>query len=142
MTDNEKKLQLLTDNELIENIARACHNANKEYCESLSDDSQPTWELAPQWQKDSAINGVIYRIKNPDVTNEDMHDNWLRSKIKDNWVYGEVKDEEKRTHPCMVPYHDLPKEQQVKDALFSHTVDTMVGLYINMDILNKLETLS
>jgi hypothetical protein len=33
-------------------------------------------------------------------------------------VYGEVKDAVAKTHPCMVPYDDLPEFQRKKDALF------------------------
>ena len=34
-------------------IAKACHEANKVYCESIGDDTQPSWENAPEWQKES-----------------------------------------------------------------------------------------
>lgn len=38
------------------------------------------------------------------------------------------KDPEKKVHPCMVPYDQLPKEQQVKDAIFVGIVHAMLGL--------------
>jgi hypothetical protein len=43
-------------------------------------------------------------------------------------VYGEVKDAEKKTHPCIVPYKDLPPEQQAKDHLFKAVVSALAPL--------------
>jgi len=103
---------------MIENIAIICHEANKVWCH-LNGDSFPLhWGQAPQWQVDSAINGVQHALKYPDATPEDMHSNWMADKIADGWVYGEVKDAVAKTHPCMVPYADLPEFQRKKDALF------------------------
>lgn len=101
-----------------EQIARVCHEANKGYCESIGDNSQPTWEQAPEWQKQSAINGVKYHLSNPDSKPEDSHNSWLKEKVETGWVYGPVKDAEKKEHPCMVPYNELPEAQQFKDKLF------------------------
>jgi hypothetical protein len=42
----------------------------------------------------------------------------LAEKKADGWVYGEVKDPEKKEHPCLVEYEELPKDQQAKDSLF------------------------
>jgi hypothetical protein len=38
-----------------------------------------------------------------------------------------VKDPEKKQHPCMVPYADLPAAQRAKDALFLGTVRNMAA---------------
>jgi hypothetical protein len=103
---------------MIENIAIMCHEANKVWCYLNGDPSQPHWGWAPQWQRDSAINGVQHALKYPDATPEDMHSNWMADKIADGWVYGEVKDAVAKTHPCMVPYDQLPEFQRKKDALF------------------------
>lgn len=104
-------------------IAEICHNVNKAYCESIGDHSQPSWEEAPDWQKESAINGVEFHLDN-DVTPEQSHMNWYVEKDKAGWVYGEVKDPEKKTHPCMVSYSKLPIEQRTKDFLFKAVCDT------------------
>lgn len=107
-------------------IARACHEINRAYCQALGDNSQPPWEEAPPWQRESAINGVRFHIANPDSTPEDSHNSWLAEKETDGWVYGEVKDPDKKEHPCMVPYDQLPQEQRVKDYLFQATVQSLV----------------
>ena len=93
-------------------IAAVCHAVNAAYCRSLGDESQKSWLEAPEWQRNSAIAGVQFIIDNPDSTPADQHASWLAVKEADGWVYGEVKDEEAKTHPCMVPYDDLPPEQR------------------------------
>ena len=107
---------------LNEKIAEVCHEVNRVFCEGIRDFSQPKWANAPRWQKDSAINGVKYHLEN-DVTPEMSHINWMKEKAEAGWVYGEVKDPDQKTHPCMVPYVQLPSEQQVKDHLFKAVVD-------------------
>lgn len=107
----------------VELIAKLCHEANRAYCQSIGDNSQPTWEEAPQWQKDSAKNGVAFHLEHERYPFE-SHVNWVAEKVADGWVYGEVKDPEKKTHPCIVPYDELPVEQQAKDYIFKSIVDT------------------
>lgn len=63
-----------------EQIAKTCHEVNKAYCESIGDNSQPDWKGAPEWQKNSAINGVDFHISN-DVTPEQSHQNWMKDKL-------------------------------------------------------------
>lgn len=108
-----------------EQIAFICHQANKAWCEVNGDLSQKSWRIAEQWQRDSAIAGVKFRFDNPDAKEDAQHNAWMADKIKDGWVYGEVKDAEKKTHPCLVPFGELPVFQQKKDALFCAIVDAL-----------------
>lgn len=111
----------------IELAAMTAHEVNRAYCASMGDSSQPTWKEAPQWQRDSAIAGVIAIQHNPDTTPEDSHKGWMAHKAKDGWAYGPVKDPDKKTHPCMVPYSELPPEQRAKDALFGAAVRAVLS---------------
>jgi hypothetical protein len=106
-------------------IAVACHEANKVWCEANNDFSQKHWYACEGWQQDSAIEGVKFRLANPDAKEDAQHNAWMESKIKDGWVYGEVKDAEKKTHPCLVPFDKLPGFQQKKDRLFCAIVDAL-----------------
>lgn len=105
-------------------IATVCHGANKAYCEALGDDSQQDWKDAPEWQRDSAIKGVQFHLDNPGAPPSRSHESWLAEKEKDGWTCGPVKDVEKKEHPCMVAYDELPEDQKKKDALFIAVVDT------------------
>ena len=110
---------------LEEVIAQVAHEVNRAYCQSIGDNSQPSWEDAPDWQKQSALNGVEYHLANPDATPENSHENWLEAKRVDGWRYGPIKDPEAKTHPCYVPYSELPQEQRSKDYLFRAVVHAL-----------------
>lgn len=99
-------------------IARMCHETNRAWCELNGDHSQKPWDQAEQWQRDSAISGVRYALANPGAPDSAQHDAWTADKVAAGWTYGPVKDPERKTHPCMVPFSDLPYEQRAKDALF------------------------
>lgn len=105
-----------------EKIARICHEINRAYCESLGDHSQPAWEDAPQWQKDSAIRGVEFHLAHPDASPSASHDEWMRHKLDEGWTLGAIKDDRLKTHPALVPYYSLPQWQRSKDYLFRATV--------------------
>lgn len=107
------------------NIARTCHQANKVLCEANDDFTQQDWDNAQEWQKESAIKGVAFRIANPDAPESAQHDAWMKDKVESGWIYGEVKDAEKKTHPCIVPFSELPEFQQKKDKLFCAIVDAL-----------------
>lgn len=112
-----------------EQIALVCHNVNKAYCTALGDLSQAEWELAPEWQRQSAINGVKAHIDSGlTMLPEDSHISWMKQKVSEGWIYGPVKDAEAKTHPCMVPYEKLPVHQKVKDYLFREVVHTLAKL--------------
>lgn len=104
----------------VEQIAELCHEVNTAYCRLIGDDSQPTWDDAPDWQRTSAINGVEGALSGN--TPEQSHESWMAEKIGDGWVYGAVKDPEAKTHPCILPYADLPADQKVKDDLYLSVV--------------------
>lgn len=117
-------------------IAELCHNVNKAYCEYMGDFSQLDWDDESEAMvgiRKSAIDGVIFHFTN-DTTPEESHENWMEFKLKEGWVYGEVKDLEKKTHPCLVPYDQLPEDQQVKDHLFTAIVTTFKKMYEPVEI--------
>lgn len=113
---------MLTAVATVERIARTCHEANRALCIAFGDFSQVPWDEAPDWQRKSAIDGVMFRLENPDATPEDMHLSWMNAKALDGWSYGPVKDAEAKTHPSFRPYGELGPEQQAKDHVFGAIV--------------------
>lgn len=108
-----------------EQIAIVCHEANKTWCEINDDKTQKSWHEAEQWQRESAIKGVEFRVANPDAGHDAQHNAWLQEKVNDGWVYGKEKDATKKQHPCMVPFDELPVFQKKKDSLFCAIVDAL-----------------
>ena len=107
-------------------IAKVCHEANRAYCQTLGDDSQAPWSEAPDWQVESAINGVLYHAEHPDSKPSDSHENWLKQKQDEGWQYGPIKNPETKEHPCFVPYDELPAEAKRKDYIFTAIVRAML----------------
>lgn len=106
-------------------IARVCHEVNRAYCQALGDNSQPTWEDAPEWQRSSALAGVQMHTDKPDASPAASHDCWLEEKRAAGWKYGPVKDPAKKEHPCFVPFDELPRDQQAKDFIFRAVVHAL-----------------
>ena len=107
-------------NDIVVSIAHVCHEANRAWAIEVGEDPAvifPEWKLAPVEIQQSALMGVRAAIDG--ATPEQLHESWSAQKVKDGWVYGAVKDLTAKTHPCLVPYGDLPEAQRRKDALFS-----------------------
>jgi hypothetical protein len=58
--------------------AQATHEANRAYCRSQGDNSQVAWDFAPDWQRLSALAGVLNGN-----TPEQSRENWMASKRAD-----------------------------------------------------------
>jgi hypothetical protein len=130
----------LTEEATIYMIARLAHTLNREYCNAMGDFSQEPWGTAPEWQQKSCINGVIHALSNRDATAEDSHKSWLREKEADGWVFGPIKDPEKKTHPCMVPYEELPPSQRIKDHLFLGVVGAFISIANPYEPVERVST--
>ncbi len=101
----------------IELIARVCHEANRIL--QLANDEEAlsySWHIASEAQRHSAIEGVKKALAGESAVQ--LHESWCQQKFADGWVYGEYKDEGIKTHPCLVPYIQLPEGQRIKDHMF------------------------
>lgn len=106
-------------------LARIAHEVNRAYCAALGDLSQLAWDDAPEWQRESALAGVMLHLSNPDAGPEASHEAWMARKVAEGWQYGPTKDADAKTHPCLVPFAELPVEQQAKDFLFRAIVHAL-----------------
>lgn len=43
------------------------------------------------------------------------HDTWAAGRLAEGWRYGAERDEAARTHPCLVPYEELPDSEKDYD---------------------------
>lgn len=109
-------------------IARVCHEVNRAYCEALGDFSQVPWEEAAEWQRVSARMGVDLHLMG-DFGPEASHAGWMANKVAEGWVYGDEKNAELKTHPCIVPFEHLPREQQAKDYIFREVVHSLRNVF-------------
>lgn len=52
---------------------------------------------------------------------KNVHEVWAQSRIEQGWVYGQERSDALKTHPCLVPYEDLPEIEKAYDR------DTALG---------------
>ena len=46
---------------------------------------------------------------------KNVHEVWASERVSEGWTYGKQRDEEQKTHPCLVPYEELPEEEKEFD---------------------------
>ena len=46
---------------------------------------------------------------------ENIHEVWGRQRMDDGWKWGPERNDQKRTHPCLVPYDELPESEKEYD---------------------------
>lgn len=44
-----------------------------------------------------------------------VHDVWAETRINDGWRYGDRRNDERKEHPCLVDYDDLPESEREYD---------------------------
>lgn len=103
-------------------VARIAHEANRAYCLTLGDLSHRAWNNTDDLTKQCTIRGVQFFRRNPGADASALHNNWMRDKAAQGYRYGPVKCPRALTHPCMVPFEQLPADQQFKDHLFAQIV--------------------
>ena len=112
----------------VDTIARVCHEANRALQIAQDDPTipvAPTWDECGDEMRESARAGVLGVLEGN--TPEQSHDQWVRFKVTHGWTLGPVKDEEKKQHPLLVPYDELPESQRIKDELFVAIVRALTG---------------
>lgn len=60
---------------------------------------------------------------------KNAHENWARQRIADGWTLGPKRDDKKKTHPCLIPYEELPDSERTYDRMTAmETIKAIVAL--------------
>lgn len=46
---------------------------------------------------------------------KNVHDVWAENRINDGWRYGPERNDERKEHPCLVEYDELPDSEREYD---------------------------
>jgi len=46
---------------------------------------------------------------------EHVHDTWAKRRIEEGWTYGPERNDDKKTHPGLVPYQELSETEKDYD---------------------------
>lgn len=58
---------------------------------------------------------------------ESNHDHWARQRLGEGWTYGPERDDNKKTHPDLVPYANLSEAE--KDYDRTSVVETLKAIF-------------
>ncbi|KAE8585795.1 hypothetical protein XENTR_v10021457 [Xenopus tropicalis] len=60
---------------------------------------------------------------------ENIHELWALTRIEQGWTYGTVRDDNKRLHPCLLDFHNLPEpERNYNLQMSGETLKTLLAL--------------
>jgi ryanodine receptor 2 len=60
---------------------------------------------------------------------ESTHDNWAIGRLHEGWRPGPERDDEQKTHPCLVPYSQLPESEKEYDRVTAtETLKAIIAL--------------
>ena len=46
---------------------------------------------------------------------ENTHEVWAEGRVFDGWTFGQKRNDEKKEHPCLVPYSELSESEKEYD---------------------------
>lgn len=46
---------------------------------------------------------------------KNVHETWSRKRLLEGWTYGPARDDQKKEHPCLIDYEDLPESEKDYD---------------------------
>lgn len=118
-------------------IAEIFHQANHVYSRTLGLESEfPTWKETPQVTRDALRDRVQRRLDHPDDPQSMEHDLWVAKKVSQGWKLGPVKDADKKEHPYMTPYDEVPERERDRDEIF---IAIVLALRSQLDVKQKDE---
>ena len=57
---------------------------------------------------------------------KNVHEVWSQARMEQGWSYGEVRDDQKKKHPCLIPYEELPENEKLYDRNTSQETLKMI----------------
>ncbi len=111
----------------LERIARVVHEALSAWSRANGEPGYAPWDEASDEDRASTEASVRHALANPGDDDPKQHDQWAGQKREAGWTFGPVKDPAKKTHPDLVPFDQLPKSVQQKDALLRAIVAALSG---------------
>ena len=80
---------------------------------------KPTYIPKPAQTDDIVLSEELNSLVEAMAKN--VHEVWAESRISQGWTYGPERNDALKTHPCLVPYEDLPEVEK------AYGRDTAVG---------------
>ena len=55
------------------------------------------------------LNGLVEQMA------KNVHEVWAQTRIEQGWTYGKERNDEKKHHPCLIEYEELPESEREYD---------------------------
>ncbi len=81
-----------------------------------------SWQDLPDTFKKNAENAVIQIMNSSSHSPEDLHNLWMKPLVNGGWSQGPY-DRENKTHPCLIPFEELPESEVLKDEIWFHMTE-------------------
>lgn len=60
---------------------------------------------------------------------KNTHEVWAQQRMNDGWIYGPSRDDEKKTHPDLIAYEELPESEKEYDrSIAEQLIKTMLAM--------------
>ncbi len=57
------------------------------------------------------------------------HEVWASERMREGWRWGKNRDDDRKEHPCLVPYADLPESEKDMDrAMVEQAIKSAIAL--------------
>lgn len=98
-------------------LGRLMHALRREIALIYGGNVPPAWEdeACTDAMKASSERGALAMLVNPDMTARDEHQRWYNERWEQGWRYGPVRDNERKLHPSMRDFDELPLGERLKD---------------------------
>ncbi|KKN85500.1 hypothetical protein LCGC14_0278230 [marine sediment metagenome] len=131
-----KKLKDLSFEALCAIIAKVIHSANRAYVDAIGGRAvNLSWEEVREEMRSGLIKAVASTIVNP-LTPSISHEKWCLAREAKGWTKDLKYDYHRKTHPNLIPFDQLPPEEQFKDHLYMGIASIFCG---GWDILDMPE---
>ena len=126
--EQEETLEQQID-KAMSDVARVVYEANRAYCATMGDYTLQPWDLIGRAEKDSWKLGAAHYVKASGCSPAELHNVWFEEQVKEGWSLGPEIDFAHKTHPCLLPWFQLPVDQRMRALLFYHVVQAHLDVY-------------
>jgi len=103
-------------------ISKLAHNAMADNCLQNYNINVPLWDDLPEDNRIAAFNLTAYTYDHPDITDKELHDEWVKTKLNDGWKYGIKLDNDKKENPNIVEYENIPLHFRISSNIFRNVI--------------------